>query len=43
MLFGTFHLPGDEWPEVYGIESNPVPEGYVKQLLYPVTPEKKEE
>lgn len=37
-LFGTFHLPGDEWPESYGIEGNPVPEGYVKQLVYPLVP-----
>lgn len=39
-LFGTFHLPGDEWPDVYGIEGSPVPDGYVKQLVYPFAPEK---
>lgn len=37
MMFGTFHLPGDEWPEAYGLEGNPVPDGYGKQLLYPLT------
>ena len=35
-LFGTYHLPGDKWPEEYGIEGSPVPDGYVEQLVYPV-------
>ena len=35
-LFGTFHLPGEAWPERYGIAGEPVPEGYVGQLLYPL-------
>jgi len=39
-LFGTFHLPGDDWPDVYGIEGSPVPDGYVQQLVYPIAPEK---
>ncbi len=34
-LFGTYHMPGKEWPEVYGIEGNPVPLGYLPQLLHP--------
>ena len=34
-LFGTLHLPGDEWPEEYGIEGHPVPEGWTRQLTYP--------
>jgi lathosterol oxidase len=34
-LFGTYHLPGREWPERYGIEGNPVPPGYLPQLLHP--------
>ena len=34
-LFGTQHLPADEWPVEYGISGRPVPEGWVKQLLYP--------
>jgi lathosterol oxidase len=33
-LFGTLHLP-DRWPEVYGIEGNPVPERWPAQLGYP--------
>ncbi len=34
-LFGTYHLPKDRWPEVYGIAGNPVPDGYWKQLWTP--------
>lgn len=34
-LFGTQHLPGDEWPTDYGIHGDPVPEGYARQLAYP--------
>ena len=34
-LFGTYHLPKDQWPSSYGIEGHPVPKGYWAQLLYP--------
>lgn len=34
-LFGTFHLPGGEWPKAYGVGGDPVPTGYWKQFLYP--------
>jgi len=34
-LFGTQHLPGDAWPDDYGIHGAPVPEGYGAQLVYP--------
>ena len=37
-LFGTHYLPKGEWPAVYGIEDNPVPEGYLKQLALPFVP-----
>lgn len=37
-LFGTQHLPGDQWPETYGIDGDPVPEGYARQLAYPFLP-----
>ena len=37
MIFGSYYLPKDQWPEVYGIEGNPVPEGYVNQLVYPLS------
>jgi lathosterol oxidase len=35
-LFGTLFLPGDRWPKTYGIEGNPVPESFSKQLVYPL-------
>ena len=39
-IFGTYHLPKDEWPEEYGIVGNPVPDGYMSQFTYPLTGEK---
>lgn len=38
-MFGTHHLPAEEWPEAYGIEGGKVPDGYVEQLIYPVRKE----
>ncbi len=35
-VFGTCYLPRDKWPDVYGIEGNPVPESYWRQTVYPV-------
>ncbi|MEX2284143.1 MAG: sterol desaturase family protein [Gemmatimonadota bacterium] len=35
-LFGTCHLPKDEWPVEYGIRGSPVPDDYVKQIVYPL-------
>ncbi len=35
-LFGTFYLPGGAWPERLGLDGDPVPEGYVAQLVYPL-------
>lgn len=36
-LFGTHYLPaGDRWPDDYGVAGDPVPIGYLAQLLYPV-------
>jgi len=34
-LFGTYYLPGGRWPERYGIEGNPVPDGWLRQLVHP--------
>jgi sterol desaturase/sphingolipid hydroxylase (fatty acid hydroxylase superfamily) len=31
-IFGTYHLPGDDWPGEYGITGRPVPEDYLRQL-----------
>jgi sterol desaturase/sphingolipid hydroxylase (fatty acid hydroxylase superfamily) len=34
LLFGTFYLPKDRMPQRYGV-SEPVPVGYIGQMLYP--------
>ena len=34
-FFGTYYLPHDRWPERYGIEGNPVPDGWLRQLTHP--------
>jgi lathosterol oxidase len=35
-IFGTFHGPAGQWPSAYGIAGDPVPDGYLAQLTYPV-------
>jgi sterol desaturase/sphingolipid hydroxylase (fatty acid hydroxylase superfamily) len=35
-IFGTFHLPKNQWPAAYGIE-NPLPTSLGKQLLFPLS------
>lgn len=35
MVFGTWHMPGDRWPEGYGVGGHPVPRGFIRQFLYP--------
>jgi sterol desaturase/sphingolipid hydroxylase (fatty acid hydroxylase superfamily) len=34
-VFGTQHLPGNDWPGEYGIDGHPVPEGWFAQLVSP--------
>jgi lathosterol oxidase len=35
-LFGSYYLPGDEWPAAYGIASGAaIPEGYLRQFAAP--------
>ena len=34
-VFGTYHLPKDQWPEGYGLPGHPVPHGYLSQFKYP--------
>jgi lathosterol oxidase len=34
-LFGTYHMPGDAWPDELGLPKHPVPEGFLAQLVYP--------
>lgn len=36
MLFGTFKLPAREWPQRYGVFGDPLPEGILRQHLYPL-------
>ena len=34
-IFGTYHLPSDEWPEEMGLEDESFPKGYLRQQIYP--------
>ncbi len=34
-VFGTYHLPGDEWPESMGLGGVAFPRGYLRQLVEP--------
>ena len=34
-FFGTYYLPRDVWPERLGIEGNPIPDGWLRQLIHP--------
>lgn len=36
MLFGTFKLPAKEWPTRYGVFGKPLPDGILRQHLYPL-------
>ena len=40
-LFGTYYAPVGQWPAEYGIAGNPVPDGYLAQLTYPVASERR--
>jgi sterol desaturase/sphingolipid hydroxylase (fatty acid hydroxylase superfamily) len=35
LLFGTWYMPKDELPEVYGIDDRGFPEGFAAQMVYP--------
>jgi sterol desaturase/sphingolipid hydroxylase (fatty acid hydroxylase superfamily) len=35
MMFGTFLLPKNEWPETYGVLGPDLPKGLIKQHMYP--------
>ena len=37
MIFGTYYLPGNVWPEGTGVHESKFPKGFVKQTLYPFT------
>jgi len=36
-VFGTYYLPGDEWPAATGVHEGAYPKGYLPQLVYPFT------
>ena len=36
-VFGTYYLPGREWPAATGVRETAYPKGYVQQLVYPFT------
>lgn len=35
MMFGTYYLPGNTWPEGTGVHESQYPKGFIKQSLYP--------
>ncbi len=39
-LFGTWYGPPGQWPSGYGLDGDPVPDGFGRQLIYPVRPER---
>ncbi len=43
MVFGTWYMPQDRWPDGYGIGGQPVPKGFVSQFLYPFQAKRKDE
>lgn len=34
-LMGSYHLPGDKWPETMGLGKERFPMGYLRQFVYP--------
>ena len=37
MIFGTYYLPGKEWPAGTGVHEAQYPKGFVRQTIYPFT------
>jgi sterol desaturase/sphingolipid hydroxylase (fatty acid hydroxylase superfamily) len=37
MMFGTYYLPGNTWPEGTGVHEAQYPKGFIKQTIYPFT------
>ena len=37
MIFGTYFLPGKEWPAGTGVHEAQYPKGFIKQSIYPFT------
>ena len=36
-IFGTHYLPGDKWPDTYGLHNEDIPAGFWGQTFYPLT------
>ncbi len=39
-LFGTYYYP-DEWPKLYGLDGEEIPNGFIRQTIEPFTKKKK--
>jgi sterol desaturase/sphingolipid hydroxylase (fatty acid hydroxylase superfamily) len=37
IIFGTYYLPGNQWPEGTGVHEAQYPKGFVNQAIYPFT------
>lgn len=37
MIFGTYYLPGKQWPPGTGVHEAAYPKGFIKQSIYPFT------
>lgn len=37
MIFGTYYLPGNTWPEGTGVHEASYPKGFIRQSIYPFT------
>jgi sterol desaturase/sphingolipid hydroxylase (fatty acid hydroxylase superfamily) len=37
MMFGTYYLPGNVWPEGTGVHESQFPKGFINQTIYPFT------
>tara|TARA_B100000073_G_scaffold340887_1_gene341346 strand:- start:60 stop:1196 length:1137 start_codon:yes stop_codon:yes gene_type:complete len=35
MIFGTYYLPQEKWPDEMGLEDEKFPQGYLRQQIYP--------
>lgn len=36
LVFGTFHMPKGKLPEAYGVDDRSVPDGFLRQMIYPL-------
>ena len=34
-IFGTYYLPGDQWPKSTGLGDQPMPKGFLRQFMFP--------